>query len=188
MCVAAQNRTPSPIGDRWPRGTERRHFRGEKCLQAVYWLSQIEPEERIDELLQGTLTHQEIIARICKWPMFGPWIGFKAADMLERVLGVPIKFSDDIALIYKEPREALRLVIEREGYGYENLLNHFSRFPAPPGKDRSCSHQEVETILCKWKSHIGGHYPLGKDSRELKEALDPRWGRTAQHLTNYVPQ
>lgn len=116
--------------------------------------------------------------------MFGPWIGFKAADMLERVLGVPIEFSDEIALIYKQPREALQLV----NYSYENLLNHFSRFPAPPGKDRPCSHQEVETILCKWKSHIGGHYPLGKDSHELKDALDPRWGRTVQHLVRYVPQ
>lgn len=31
--------------------------------------------------------------------------------------------------------------------------------------------QEVETVLCKWKAHRNGHYPPGKDTRELRQAL-----------------
>ena len=33
--------------------------------------------------------------------------------------------------------------------------------------------QEVETILCKWKSHMGGHYPLGNDLHEIREGMTP---------------
>jgi hypothetical protein len=38
MLVAAKNETPSPLGGRWPRSSERRHFRGVKCVNAVNWL------------------------------------------------------------------------------------------------------------------------------------------------------
>src|ERR1700682_5543491 len=33
-----------PQLDRWPRAAERRHFRGQKCVDAVEWLSKRAPE------------------------------------------------------------------------------------------------------------------------------------------------
>ena len=46
--------------------------------------------------------------------------------------------------------------------------------------------QEVETIFCKYKSHLKGHYPVGKDSEEIRHALEG-WGDTAQELQKYIP-
>ena len=39
MEEAAENRTNSPLGGRWPRGSERRHFRGAASIRAVESLS-----------------------------------------------------------------------------------------------------------------------------------------------------
>ena len=182
------------LPDRWPRGTERRHFRGEKCVKAIeqfqHW--RLPAEAWVGSLHEDTVTptHKTIIKRVTRWPQFGPWIGFKVADMLERCLGVPVTFSDEIALIYKEPRKALDILVRDTAtpveQAYDHLLKIFSNLPAPPSFDRPCSHQEIETVLCKWKSHINGHYPMGKDSRELHEALDG-WGWTAAHLQRFVP-
>jgi hypothetical protein len=53
--------------------------------------------------------------------------------------------------------------------------------PVVPG--RVLAVQEYETILCKYKSHLSGHYPMGKDTREILHVLrDPRWGPLAQRL------
>src|ERR1700750_3037416 len=35
LAKAAENEPTCPVGVRWPRGTERRHFRGQLALEAV---------------------------------------------------------------------------------------------------------------------------------------------------------
>ena len=37
--------------------------------------------------------------------------------------------------------------------------------------ERPVGLQEVETILCKWKSHMNGHYPLNNDIMEIRHGL-----------------
>ena len=37
--------------------------------------------------------------------------------------------------------------------------------------------QEVETVLCKWKSHMNGHYPLWNDIHDVNTGLEPWAGR-----------
>jgi hypothetical protein len=66
------------------------------------------------------------------------------------------------------------------------LERKFSSFTAPPRYDRPVGVQECETILCKWHSHLNGHYPVGKDSREILEHLRG-WGNLAESLQKYVP-
>jgi hypothetical protein len=190
--AAANNTSPRDLGlpsDRWPRGSERRHFRGTKCINAVEWLSRHDPRALV-ERLAGLETEHAIIARTNGWPMFGPWIGFKIADMMERVWGAPIRFSRNIGLMYDGPRAGLELLgatpsfiaqDRRPEALYGGLLNYFSSRKAPPTYDRACGPQEVETILCKWKSHRGGHYEQGKDTREMRHALQG-WGPTAEKM------
>src|SRR4029077_3592863 len=81
MRKAAQNASPPPVGERWPRGTERRHFRGEKCVLAMEmfasrpaetWVTSLYPFETADEIIKHVSS---------RWPQFGSWIGFKVADM-----------------------------------------------------------------------------------------------------------
>jgi Alpha-glutamyl/putrescinyl thymine pyrophosphorylase clade 2 len=190
--VAAKNETPSPLGGRWPRGSERRHFRGAKCVHAVGWLQNKyqTPEAPIRSLFNARM-EKHVIERVGKWPMFGPWAGFKAADLLERCVGHPLQFDPNIGLVYAEPRASLEMLAAELGQSpraiYNNLLAYFSAHKAPPRDDRPCGAAEVESILCKFKSMRNGHYWVGKDTEEIRRALQG-WGTTAANLLRHLPE
>ncbi|QIG74926.1 hypothetical protein EVC26_005 [Rhizobium phage RHph_I72] len=193
--AAANVRGPSEFGygfDRWPRAHERRHWRGQKCVDSVLWLRGAfrHPEEAVISLeMCRTLADVEAVAQ--RWPLFGPWISFKIADMLERVLGVPVAFPDAITSLYKDPREGADLMAPYLGLDNpqevtERLLGEYGYTDAP-GTDkrhRPCNVQEVETVLCKWKSARKGHYWLGCDTSSHRKELS-EWGAT--DLLNVYP-
>jgi hypothetical protein len=126
---------------------------------------------------------------------FGPWISFKIADMLDRCTKEFVDFDQAAVFMFKDPREAaLRLWRERNGFnekakpkdeqdvitqvvGY--LRETFKNFTAPPSHERPVDLQEIETILCKWKSHMNGHYPLKNDITEIRHGLSP-WAEAGQ--------
>jgi len=172
-------------GLRFPRGAERRHFRGQKCVNAI---------DNLGLAWSFNIPHindsKTIMDMVLQWPMFGPWIAFKAADMIDRCVN-PIGFDQSLGLIYKEPKAALYSLVDREGLTIEEhwamLLDHFKQFKAPPGYDRSCSAQEGETIACKWRSYTGGHYWVGKDIKEQRKALIG-WGETATKIFEAYPK
>lgn len=210
MEVAARNVTEPLMSDemlpagRWPRAAERRHFRGQKCVDAVAWLQREyeRPENPVEHLsltsLPGSgdgLTDRVIMERVQCWPMFGPWISFKAADMMERVWGANVRFNPNLGLMYTEPRSALDLLwttpecvtngmLVEDIYG--GLLTYFGARREPARGDRPCGPQEVETVLCKWKSMCGGHYYVGRDVHEHRCAL-AGWGETADRILRAYP-
>jgi hypothetical protein len=115
---------------------------------------------------------------------------------MERVLGVPITFRRETLKLYKQPTKGAELWCESESLNYHELgisgvvqllEKQFGEYKAPPTYDRPVGVQECETILCKWKSHLNGYYPMGKDSREILEDLHG-WGDLAESLQKYVPQ
>jgi hypothetical protein len=185
MKIAANNE-----GLTWPRSSERRYFRGPKCVRWVEQLSTIDPSERID-FLTRLYTNEAVIREVSNWSGFGPWIGFKIADMLEVVLNAPIEFSMDIPLIYKKPRESLFMIAEETGDSALNVLNNLiesiSRFREPGAGRRPCGVQEAETVLCKYKRHRIGFYPVGKDIAEIHHSLKG-WGETAKKLLERAPE
>jgi hypothetical protein len=197
MADAAGNIVPHHANGRWPRGTERRHFRGYKCIAAVEWLAQQYPApESAIRTLTMLSSEKMIMGEICKWPMFGPWVGFKAADLIERVYGTSVKFDPNLGLMYESPRRALDLLgqdkdfiaVDRSPAGlYNNLITYFSGERAPPDYKRYCNAQEIETILCKWGSMKSGHYHVGKDIKEVREALH-NWGPTANRILEVMPE
>ena len=168
--------------EKWPRGAERRHFRGKTSSGAVAFLSAAypSPESAVDAC--GGTSFADVSARVRAWPFFGPWIAFKVADMLERVLGVPVDFSDCALGVYKEPAAGASLVASLEGLPDDVeivtawLLDRLGFRKAPPRYDRPINIQEAETVLCKFKSHYKGHYPVGKDVREIRHALSAHGG------------
>lgn len=188
---------------RWPRAAERRHFRGQTCVTALRWMTLAfpRPEDLVRSIIissmeSGRWSQSAVMRETQKLPLFGPWISFKVADMLERVEGVPIEFDENIGLIYHEPLAGLKLwaewcgetpalTVERH---YAGLLEEFAGVPAPPvtPEGRGVGPQEVETILCKWKSYMGGHYYVGKDIKEHRAALQG-WGCTAEMLLEAYP-
>lgn len=188
---AARNEGLSPLGGRWPRGRERRHWRGEKCRVAAQGLYELaggaEPLRLVEELRAPTAA--EVMKKAQAWPMFGPWIAFKVADMLETCLGWDVDFTDAEVFMFDAPRDAalmvwreqLRLVKMARPRDEAQVLKgvvswlrkEFTGVYAPPRFKRVVGLQEVETILCKWKSHVNGHYPLGHDTDEFRAALEP---------------
>jgi hypothetical protein len=106
--------------------------------------------------------------------------------MVERVLGWRVDFRGTEMLMFDAPKESALWLRENDHLirqEYPNmgafeavtkfLGEHFRGFgyQAPPSYDRLVGPQEIETILCKHKSHRNGHYPVGKDWREVRAAL-----------------
>ncbi len=173
----------------YSRGTERRHFRGENAAKSVGWLREYGLETIQDELGRlsyecghaGGLPLREVMDFVEEWVGFGPWIAFKVADMLDRLQLVKIRFRpEDVFSMFDAPREGAMKVVERycncqpeapEMWAYDYLIDGLGHYKAPPLYDRQINIQEVETILCKWKSHLNGHYEPGKDVEEVHKAL-----------------
>lgn len=172
----------------WPRGTERRHWRAANAIATVDFVESHYrgPEAVVDYWASGDRSFQAVSGRVRELPGFGPWIAFKVADMLERVLGVPVDFTDCAFGVYDEPRKGAALLLHGDtdqaipvtdvDATMGRLLKRLGKLKAPPDFARPINVQEVETVLCKYKSGYAGHYEPGKDTKEVLHGLrDPRW-------------
>lgn len=204
MHTAADNQIgPLQMGiggtERWPRGGERRHFRGEQAKKAVSELMDRygdKPEDMVSMVAQpklgmlknGTpLPFYMVNERAQEHRGFGDWISFKIGDMIDRLDIYPVGFDEATVFMYKDPlKSALMLWRQKQGLPenavpkdqsaavssvVEYLTEEFKDLQAPPLGDRPVGLQEVETVLCKWKSHLNGHYPLMNDTHEILEGL-----------------
>jgi hypothetical protein len=144
-------------------------------------------------------------------PQFGPWIGFKAADMIERIGIAEVSFTLEDVLRVESPREAavrwwemtyntkpespllaLKECARQLMYTEDGLVAQAGcsmRLTAPPRNERLCGLQEVETVLCKWGSHLNGHYPVGNDWEEVYTSLCAwaTYSETARRLAAHIP-
>jgi hypothetical protein len=188
LMVAAINKEPAPTGGRWPRAAERRHWRGQQAVNSVESLRSWETAaELVHHLQSGDMDFAAVSKRVQNLRGFGPWIAFKVADMIDRVICRPVNFDEAAVFMFKDPAKAAimlwdqrhpdlpaRDVLSTRGaiaMMVEYLTKVFASFQAPPLNDRPVGLQEVETVLCKWKSHMNGHYPLFKDTDEINEGL-----------------
>lgn len=186
--------------EKWPRGAERRYFRGPKCLEAINQMQKRfpAPEDVVNYMASGN-SFGEIKSKVCEFYLFGDWIAFKIADMSERVLGRSVSTNGCHLEIFKDPRQGAALLLHGnytaplKTHELESVVlqmeSFFRQYPAPPHYDRPVNVQEVETILCKYKSHYKGSYPLYKDIREIGHAMsDPRWGSTSLRISSNLPK
>lgn len=209
MMTAAINEQETPVGGRWPRGHERRHARGEQGIGMVQDLRErygSEPEKMVLDMeakAKGGILFKDMASIVKTHKLFGPWIAFKVCDMLERVCGAPVNFDEAAVFMFKDPMKAAEMLY-RERHGItdpnvrvkmdrvvhpivEHLKSTFTDLKAPPLGDRPIDLQEVETVLCKWKSHMNGHYPLFNDIDEIRAGL-PGWGETADKFLVAMPE
>jgi hypothetical protein len=216
---AARNTAPAPTGERWPRGKERRHWRGQQAIDSLNDLQRRysdSPEnfvatvgsnpntlismDTLSKINSDPIPYSLIAQRVRQHVGFGPWMAFKIADMLEQVFRVRIDFDNAAVFMFKDPKEAAlrfwrlkyKLPDNAKPRDEDEVINgvvdhlqkHFSNFLAPTER-RFVNLQEVETILCKWKSHLNGHYPLLNDVHELRAGATP-WTRHSKLAQLFV--
>lgn len=233
--VATQGSIGSPVGGPWPRGKERRHWRGRNAarswddLRTKYAESPLLMTGHLHELARATPTigqmgsldkvavpFKKVADFIKTHDCFGPWIAFKIADMCEQVMDIPVDFREAEVFMFETPKDAARLLFLNKSHNLDTeaglrllkegkvrikdeeqvihrvvawLTSVFKTYPAPNNK-RGVGLQEVETILCKWKSHCSGHYPLYNDIGEVTEQLS-EWrfhSQLAGELYSRIPQ
>jgi len=195
LLLAARNQEAAPTGGRWPRAAERRHWRGEAAERCVHDLATQYPngpQHLVSYIISTSvwpMPFAELRQRVKRHHLFGDWIAFKVGDMLDRVLETPVDFSRASVFMYRDPAEAALMVWRAKMQLPDSarpknrqaaldgvvdyLLDVFKDYKAPPRMDRPVGLQEVETILCCWKSHVRGHYPLFNDIDEIREGLEP---------------
>lgn len=200
--TAAENEIgPEQLGindeARWPRAHERRHFRGQKCVDAVNAICREYPGDPGEVVVRmvgldrgGVWTLKQVEKEVTAFPQFGPWIAFKAADMAERVLDRPVKFPKNLHRLYRDPRKGAEMASPLLRVGVDavpNLLAYFLRDVDASGiKPRKVNIQEVETVLCKWKSARNGHYFIGADTISYHKGM-PKWGALSRTLAEHLP-
>lgn len=192
-----------------PRSSERRHFRTLKAEQCLKWFQERQAAyfDEVSRLGVGEATQAQFfddfirllfcsydfastVKRIEAIPQYGPWMSFKLWDIGSNVLypgPVLEKLAPETLKMYSEPTKGAMLVAQ-EGESVADvvtrLISTFNRLGLrqPHNKRKAITALEVETVLCKYKSHLNGHYPVGKDTHEVREGLDWRTGAVARHL------
>jgi hypothetical protein len=203
LSTAATNTEASPIGGRWPRGRERRHFLGAKAVNAIRWLENRygdQPEAMVDFIASGRRDINAVIKRATAHPMCGPWVGFKIADMVDAVLGERVEQDDLAAFLYDTPRQSILLSYQHNVIPTPGNSDKFEFAMAwlrdqmadcrIPHKPRSAPDWfSLETVWCKHLSHLHGHYPLFHDTVEITRGIRP-WlsvSLTAVEFSEHLP-
>ena len=165
----------------WPRGSERRHFRGSRSTRAVQELESVGITAIFDPLIGRRLTLEDVMGQVKAWHGFGDWIAFKVADMLERLALAKVSFTAGPVFMFDSPRKGAEELWGRYGkdvepdhkgvWAVKEILKRLNPLKAPPRYERLLGVQEAETVLCKWKSHLSGHYRLGEDLEAVESAL-----------------
>lgn len=204
MMQAAKNVTKSPIGGRWPRGSERRHARGKSGIEMINRLSSKypDPEKFWDFITKGPMDIASVMKRAKTHYLFGQWIAFKIADLVDAVLHIPVDQDDVNILLYETPRNSIfanwrrvydlpanakhkhpDILVEEATNWLRSKLADLD-IPHKPGEklDLFC----LETCWCKHASHQHGHYPLNNDIDDITTDLKG-WGKTAEVFSAAMP-
>jgi hypothetical protein len=99
---------------KWPRGTERRHFKGNASMNAIADLQACFPEpEKAVAWIAGQdqpegpepqpIPFLHVRELVLQWHGFGPWIAFKVADMVDAVLDVEVDFKGAESYFFDDP-------------------------------------------------------------------------------------
>ena len=164
--------------DTTKRGTERRHFRGDKGRDAIYRMKRHgNPIQFWDRMHAPTL--KELTWRVVtrfKGCQIGPYFIWKAMDLLDRCLERPVQINMEAVLkgMPDEPRKCADTVFP--GWtltqAVQEVTKAIEHLPAAGARNRLCGYPEAETILCMIKGYfVTGTHTLGDDVDEKHEQM-----------------
>lgn len=188
--------------DKWPRGTERRHSRGDLGRFYATNLSKHgTPDHILSRMYAPTYTGLVKLFRTefvnCG---FGTYFQWKVLDFQERIWERPISVSLDEAAKYcpEDPVKCARKLWPDKSFkdALADVTDEISQYLAPPSGNRPCSYQEAETILCMLKGYfitkqhtigddVDSKYKQLKDWPEFHKFLPARqdWGALYERAT-----
>lgn len=169
--------------DGFPRGSQRKHHRKEPAVKSALDLRKRfkTGNECLQWLIAGESTAREMFFRVCEWVGWGPCMAWRVPDIFERLGTYPALFVDsDVDLFFTSPKKGAILCAEMYGLDMETpelnahlyLMEHLGHMKAPPRYERTINIQETETVFCKWKSHMSGHYNVGRDTGRARQGFE----------------
>lgn len=108
----------------------------------------------------------------------GRWAAYKVAEMLQKVIGLPIQAPDMSHAHSTGPRDGLAYLYSDLPTGNKAAdiatLDAVSQdlLQKVAAQGASAKIEEVETSLCSLKSLINGQYYIGEDIDKMQESLD----------------
>ena len=120
----------------------------------------------IDYILDGKHDVRSIIERTKSHYLFGDWIAFKVADMLDAVYGIPVTQDDLSVFLYNTPRQSIlegwnKKVLPLKAKDEATALTEAMYWLQKQLKDCVIPHKpkkqpdwfSLETVWCKHLSH-----------------------------------
>lgn len=199
--AASNAGTPCPLGGRWQKGGSRGQRSGNQVVRSIKAIEHHGSPEAFIDAVTAKLdyaSYSEAVAQHWGW---GEWCRFKMGDMLERVMRIPLRFTDDSKMC-GEPEKGAVLWADTHPTGFPETKQHkiqraisylretLAAHRAPPHHDRPLNIQEFETVFCKWNKHTKGKYPVGDDIPKLRASL-AQWAPfddMAEGLLRVYPQ
>jgi hypothetical protein len=174
-----------------PRGSERRHFRGEKGLQALERMEAHSPNP-IQFFSRLPSTYKDI-KEYCAYNLteFGPYFVLKTVDYMDRCMRNQVGGMDALAdNLPNEPAKAIKLIYPglSVAQGFRRMCGRVSLLGlrAAPDFGRPVGPAEVETSLCGWKTTKYKGNWFGADIASKREELSS-CGARGQLLASLLP-
>lgn len=172
--------------DNNPRGSERRHFRGEagkKALKA--WRDTYSTPEKFLLACMKPSFMQTLKAGI---PQIGTYFTWKVCDFREAVFGYDMDWSGAEHNMLATATNGLELLFPKEPYHESvfKLLEAIDDLYAPPRFDRKCGLAEAETVACGVRQYYTRGVPIGEDIVAKRTSLGN--SDNAKHLSTKFPK
>jgi hypothetical protein len=172
----------------FPRGTERRHSRGELGLRYVTNLSKLGTPRDIWRAMHAPnyTTLVKVFTTQFKNCGFGPYFIWKVMDFQDRIFENPVSLSLVEAVTHcpNEPRKCADTVWPGRGFLWciDEIAQYIKQWVAPGAPDRMCSLPEAETLLCMMKGWgITKTHTIGDDV-DLKYEQLRKWPQFLKFL------
>jgi Alpha-glutamyl/putrescinyl thymine pyrophosphorylase clade 2 len=174
-----------------PRGSERRHFRGENGSKALATMERFSPNP--DNFFKHFTPSYAGVKRVCESSLhsFGPYFQLKICDYMDRCLDIKIQSYAGLERnLPTEPARAIALLapLANPVTAFSFLCNEMKQkgILAAPAFDRLVGPAEVETSLCGWKTTKYKGNWFGADILDKREALKG-YGDKAAAFADMMP-
>ncbi len=164
------------------RASERRHFRGQAGLKALYdWQRRFPRPEAMIEACYAP-TYLGVRKNMQDMTQMGDYFYWKLADIQDTVFAQPVDFTGCEKYMPKVPKQGAEMIYRLEFVDGEfdhtalvstmtYITKRIELLPYPIKEGRKLALQEAETVCCVFKQHVVGDYRYGYRSAKAYKRL-----------------